>query len=254
MNVALVGFGKMGKEVLSVLSESGDKVTAIVDPYSNDKEVTEIVLNKKSLEKSDVIIDFSSPLSIIKNIEFYASNGLKAVIGTTGWNDKTEEVKTWAEMGKAKILYSSNFSIGVALFSLIVRKASSLISNSGLYDVSLYESHHVGKVDSPSGTALTLAKIVMEETPSKTKLLCGNSEGKIKKEELQITSQRVGYEPGLHEVIFDSASDTILLKHHARSRKGFAYGAVKAASWLLNTDKQGLLTMDDFLDSLIKER
>ncbi len=254
MNVAIVGFGKMGKEILGVLENKDATVVSIIDPFSQDNRVTGKKLSTENLNCADVVIDFSSPSTILENIDFYISNNLRAVIGTTGWNSSIPEIRAKMEKSKAKVLYSGNYSIGVALFLKIVDEASSLIGKTGLYDEALFESHHNAKADSPSGTALMLANAVLKNSPEKKRLLIGNSEKKIEKDELQVISLRVGYEPGLHEVVFDSEADTIKLTHHARSRKGFATGAVKAAFWLCQTDKSGLLEMDDFINELLGRR
>ena len=252
MKVAIVGFGRMGKNILSVIEEMGDEAAAIIDPVANDGRVTHRVLNAESVKDADVVIDFSHPSSAMDNMIMYSHLGIPAVIGTTGWYD--EKDKLVSLLGEdAKILYSGNFSIGVAMFLKIARRASELINKAPEYDVSMREVHHTGKADSPSGTALMLADQILAGMDRKDEILLGNSEGRIKPNALQITSERVGFEPGLHEITFDSPADTITLTHHARSREGFARGAVAVARWLIGTDRKGLMTLDDYICELLGE-
>ena len=252
MKVAIVGFGKMGKNILSVMEEMGDEAAAIIDPISADGRVTHRVLNAESVKDADVIIDFSHPSSAMDNMIMYSHLGIPAVVGTTGWY--SEKDKLISLLGEdAKILYSGNFSIGVAMFLKTVGFASRLMNKASEYDVSLREVHHTAKADSPSGTALMIADQIISGMDRKSEVLWGNSEGRIAPEALQITSERVGFEPGLHEVTFDSPADTITLRHHARSREGFARGAVAVARWLTATEKKGLLTLDDYISELLGE-
>lgn len=250
MKAAIVGFGRMGKNILSVLEEKGDEAAAIIDPISTDRRVTHKVLNAEALVDADVVIDFSAPSSAIDNMIMYSHLGIPAVVGTTGWYN--EKDKLIALLGEdAKILYSGNFSIGVAIFLKIAKRAGELMNRAPGYDVSLREVHHTGKADSPSGTALMIANELINTLDRKERILLGNSEGRIAPEELQISSERVGSEPGFHEVIFDSPADTISLSHHARSREGFSRGAVDVARWMLSTEKKGLMTLNDYIDELL---
>lgn len=250
MKIALVGYGRMGKAIYALSKNSKDSVVAIIDSFSNDKEVTAINISESSLKHADVVIDFSSPNSAVDNIKKYAELHLPAVIGTTGWYDRIDEVEKILSDNSSKAVYSGNFSLGVAIFSRIVKYASHLFNKIPLYDVTLREVHHKEKADSPSGTALMLAERILSEMDRKDTLLIGNSEGKIKPNELQVVSERVGYFSGMHEAIFDSPADTVTLTHTARTRDGFAFGALRAATWISRTKKTGLLKMDDFLKEL----
>ncbi len=253
MKVAIVGYGRMGRAIYSILLGSNEEVVSIIDPLSNAKEVTSSVLDAASLGDAEVVIDFSSPSSAVDNIIMYSKLGIPAVIGTTGWYSEIDKLKSIIEGDEAKILYSGNYSMGVAIFLRLVNRAGLLINKCKGYDVSIREVHHTGKADSPSGTALMIADELLSTVDKKKELLIGNSNGKIRQEQLQITSERVGKVPGIHEVTLDSDFDTITLTHSARSREGFASGAVEAARWILATDKKGLLTMDDFLDEFLGE-
>ena len=252
MKVAIVGFGRMGKNILSVLEEMGDSPAAIIDPISEDGRVTHRVLNAESVSDADVVIDFSHPSAAMDNMIMYSHLGIPAVVGTTGWY--SEKDKLISLMGEdAKILYSGNFSIGVAMFLKIAKRASELVNRVPEYDISLREVHHTGKADSPSGTALMIANEIIASVDRKSEILLGNSEGKIAPNTLQITSERVGFEPGLHEITIDRPADTISLVHHARSREGFARGAVAVARWLISSNKSGLMTLDDYISELLGE-
>ena len=253
MNTAIVGFGKMGKAILSVLEGKGHNAVCIVDPFSPDGRVTGRTVEESTLKGADVVIDFSSPLSAGENIKAYIDLGIPAVIGTTGWLDRLDEITSYASGKDVRVMYSGNYSIGVALFLRLVRKAGQLYGKVADYDVAINEIHHNEKKDSPSGTALMIGSQIIDTVPSKKSILIGNSEGVIGKESLQITSQRVGRVPGVHTVTFDSDADTVTLTHSARSRSGFATGAVLAAEWILKTEKRGILTLDDYLNETFGE-
>ena len=253
MNVVLTGFGKMGKEIYSVLENRGHNVIGVIDPFSLDKRVTNKTIEASCFENADVVIDFSSPENAVENIKKYMDFSIPAIIGTTGWLDGLDCVKAYGEGKDLRIMYSGNYSIGVALFLKLCRKAGELYGKVAGYDASIYEIHHTEKKDSPSGTALMVASALMETMEGKKKILLGNSEGKIEKESLQISSMRVGKTPGVHSVIIDSDADTITLTHTARSRAGFALGAVMAAEWIKDTTKRGILTLDDYLNETFGE-
>ena len=249
MKIALVGYGRMGRTVHDVALHHGHEVVSVTDPFSSGDAITDIELNAQSLRKADVVIDFSSPKTAVENIRFYIDNCIRAVIGTTGWYDKVPALKDECEAKGGSVMWSGNFSIGVAVMLKAASYLSFLMNGFSEYDVSIHEVHHREKADSPSGTALMLAERVLDGTDRKTELLIGNSEGKIKPGQLQVTSERNGYVPGIHTLTFDSPADTLTLTHSARNREGFALGAVRAAEWLIG--KEGFFSMDDFLhDSL----
>lgn len=253
MNVVLTGFGKMGREIYSVLEERGHNVVGVIDPFSLDKKVTAKSIEEASFEKADVVIDFSSPDNAVENIKKYMDISIPCVMGTTGWLERLNEVEEYGKERDVRVMYSGNYSIGVALFLKLVKKAGELYGKVSGYDASINEIHHTEKKDSPSGTALMVAEALLDTMPGKEKILIGNSEGKIEKESLQITSMRVGKTPGVHSVVIDSAQDTITLTHTARSRSGFALGAVMASEWIIGTEKRGVLTLDDYLNETFGE-
>mgnify|MGYP004643165407 CR=1 FL=1 len=251
MKVAIVGYGRMGRLIASLLIDNGNEVVAVIDPVSTSDAVTDKHLDAKSVMDADIVIDFSSPQSAVDNIIMYAKLGIPAVIGTTGWYEEKERVADLCNEYKSRILYSGNYSLGVAVFLKLARRAGELINRVGSYDVSIREVHHTGKADSPSGTALMIADELISSIDSKHEILIGNSDGRIRSDQLQIVSERVGRVPGIHEILIDGDYDSITLTHSARTREGFASGAIAAAEWLLETDRYGLLSMDDFLDDLL---
>ena len=253
MNVVITGFGKMGKEIYSVLVVRGHKVIGVIDPFSMDGRVTEKEITPSSFDGADVVIDFSSPENAVSNIKKYIDASIPAIIGTTGWTDRLDEINAYAGNKEAKIMYSGNYSIGVALFLRLIRKAGELYGKVSSYDASVLEIHHTEKKDSPSGTALMIGQALLDTLPGKDKLLIGNSEGKIEASSLQISSERVGKTPGVHTVTFDSDADTITLTHSARNRSGFALGAVMASEWIVKTERKGILTLDDYLNETFGE-
>ena len=250
MRIAIVGYGKMGRMIREKALLMGHSISAIIDPIVDLPEVTDKSLSVYALEDSDVVIDFSSPKGVVDNIIFYSHCGVPAVIGTTGWLDQLPFIESMTEGDPTSIMYSGNFSIGVAVFLKTVVAISSLMDKLDDYDVAITETHHTAKLDSPSGTAVMIANEVMKNLSRKTRPLYGNSEERIAPEELQVSSVRVGKVPGIHEVVFDSAYDTITLTHSARSREGFATGAIRAASWLIG--RRGIFNMDDFLEDFLK--
>jgi 4-hydroxy-tetrahydrodipicolinate reductase len=245
MKLALLGYGRMGKEVERVAKLRGHTICAIIDPTpasgASQKE-----LNAECLRNAEVVIDFTLPSSVPGNIKIVSAAKKNMVIGTTGWYDHMTEAKQLVGAAGTGLIYSSNFSIGVNVFYRIVEAAARLINKVPEYDVFGYELHHNQKVDSPSGTAKNLAEILLKNITRKKQLQFDKIDGrKISPEELQFASIRAGSIPGTHVAGFDSEADTIELKHTARSRAGFALGAVMAAEWL--DGKKGFFTMNDFM-------
>ena len=253
MKAAIVGFGKMGRAIYAVLSLRNHGIEGVIDPFSKDERVSGKEITEEMLKGVDCVIDFSSPECAVDNIKAYIDSGVAAVIGTTGWLDRLDEVKAYGEGKDPRIMYSGNYSIGVALFLKLVRKAGELYGKVSGYDMAVEEIHHNEKKDSPSGTALMIANALLDTVDRKKTLVLGNSEGKIGDDQLQVTSMRVGRVPGVHTVLIDSEVDTITLTHSARSRNGFALGAVMAAEWLKDTERRGILTLDDYLNETFGE-
>jgi 4-hydroxy-tetrahydrodipicolinate reductase len=240
MNLALIGYGKMGKEVEVVAREKGLKILKV---FTEENNTGGLGLDPVSLDKVDVCIDFTTPSVVLDNIEAVAECGKNIVVGTTGWYDKLDQVKKLVKEKKVGLLYATNLSLGVNLFSRIVMDAGHLFDKYPDYDVSLSEVHHKAKTDSPSGTALSLGEVILQTLRRKSELLTTPVHGQIKPYQLHVASARVGYVTGKHTVTFDSECDTIELVHTAKNRRGFALGAVVAAEWLKG--KKGVYTMRD---------
>jgi 4-hydroxy-tetrahydrodipicolinate reductase len=237
MKIALIGYGKMGKEIERCAAEKGITVCAVFD---ENKPVT-----VSGITDADVCIDFSIPSAVAHNVDVYANAKKNAVIGTTGWLEHLDKINAAVHNAGIGLVYTSNFSIGVNVFMQIVAYAAERMNAFEDYDAYIHEVHHNQKLDSPSGTALSLAKIMLEKIERKKTLLTDTSKSKISPEQLHVTSSRAGAVPGTHTVGFDSPADTIELTHTARNRTGFALGALFAARWIQG--KKGMFTMSDVL-------
>lgn len=243
MNIALIGYGKMGQIVHKIAQEKNFNITSIVDPQHPDANFKEI--NSESLKNVDVCIDFTHPEVAVENIQKIAKEGKNIIMATTGWLDRIEEVKKIIEENQVGFLYASNFSLGVNIFLKLVKQAAQIINQFDDYDLYSYEMHHNRKKDAPSGTALSIGEILLENVERKSKLVLDRPEGKIKAHELHLATIRGGDIPGTHCVGFDSTMDTIELKHTARNREGFALGSLVAAEWL--NEKTGFFTAEDWM-------
>ena len=223
----------MGREIDSAAREQGEMITRV---FEWDRTVT-----PEALADVDICIEFSTPDAVVQNIRAAIEARRDIVVGTTGWYQHLPEIK--AAVKESGLLYSSNFSLGMNIFFRIVRQAAVLMNRSADYDPYIHEIHHRQKADSPSGTAFTLARILTENIDRKKETLARPSDGKINPDMLHVTSTRAGFFPGTHTVGFDSESDSIDLRHTAKSRRGFALGALAAARWLRG--RKGVYTMDD---------
>lgn len=243
MRIAISGYGRMGKLIYSMLREEGKhQITAVIDPFSQNAEITNSRIDELNREVADAVIDFTTPDAVRENVKRYIEIGMPAVIGTTGASFDD------LQSPSVPIITSGNFSIGVSLFISLVKKAGELVNTLPSYDAAITEIHHKNKADSPSGTALMAADALISVLERKNEIVAGNPEGKIRDNQLQISSLRVGSVPGEHSLILDSDSDTITITHTARNRNGFASGAIKAAEWII-TCPPGFYTMDDFISN-----
>lgn len=240
IKLAIVGYGKMGKEIESLINKDSFHLTG---RYDIDNKIQD---NLKEIP--DTAIEFSTPSSIIENVEFLASKKINIVCGTTGWYGKIEEVKDIVTKHDIGFVYASNFSLGVNIFFRIVEQAAKLIDKYESYDAAIQEIHHSQKLDRPSGTALKTAEILLENIKRK-KELNKTGEGKITSEQIDINSLRIGNVFGNHKVIFDSISDTVSVEHNAKSRRGFAEGALLAAKFIHN--KKGFYKFEEIFTKLI---
>ncbi len=242
MNITLIGYGKMGKEIDRIASERGLHIV--------NRLTSQSTWNEQENKNSDVAIHFARPDSVLPYVQRWASLRKNMVIGTTGWQNDFDKVNSVVADAKVGVVYASNFSIGVQIFFRLIKETARLMNRFGEYDVTVHEAHHKDKVDSPSGTALSAAKILLEQMERKKTILTDPPQGKIKPDQLQITSTRAGAIVGVHSVTFDSLADSIELKHAAKNRTGFALGALLAAEWVVG--KQGLFTMENVLTDIVR--
>jgi len=258
MRVAIVGYGRMGREIQVVLGERGHEIVAIVDPAVGDEAVAASGIDPaiRSDEVSptllsgcDAVIEFSLADAVAGHVAAYAASGVPCVLGTTGWLDRLADVRRSVEASGAALVYGSNFSIGAHVFFRAAAYAGSLVKDLDEYDLLVHEMHHRGKKDSPSGTALTLAEAVLAEVPRKKRIETGRLDRAPEPDELHVSSSRGGSIPGTHTLYLDSAADTIEVRHQARSRGGFAIGAVRAAEWIAG--RTGVFTVEQFIDDLL---
>lgn len=256
MRVVIVGYGRMGHEIERVAVARGHAIVATVDPVAEDataRTVAEAATRVDPPGTTDpvVAIDFSLPEGLKENIAGYRDTGWAVVLGTTGWDEKREEILAPAREGDLALVYGSNFSVGANMFIRIARHAARLAERTGEYDGAVFELHHRGKQDSPSGTALMIAEAMRAEMKDKQQIQTETLHRRIGPEELHVASGRLGSIPGTHTVYFDSVADTVELTHRARSRQGFAVGAVQAAEWIAS--RRGVFPVEAFFDDLFSD-
>lgn len=253
MKVVLVGYGRMGREIETVLKSRKHEVLRRIDVLGNGDSR---ILDAEALADADGIIEFALAEGIMDRIGVYARAGKPVVIGTTGWDGVAAEARGFYGDGdsdmEGALLRGSNFSVGAHLFFRLSAAAARLINKTDEYDVALVEHHHNKKADYPSGTALTAAEGVLAGIDRKTRILKDLPDGPIPPEALQVASVRVGSVPGIHEMRMDSPADFLTLRHEARGRGGFALGAVRGMEWL--TGKKGWYEAEDFIDELLGEK
>jgi 4-hydroxy-tetrahydrodipicolinate reductase len=243
VKLALIGYGKMGKEIERLALERGMQITARVDIESPSLLID-------GVKSADVAIHFAIPGTVLSQVEQLADLGKDVVLGTTGWQNDRANIQAHVERKGIGLVHASNFSLGMNIVYHLLREAGLLFDRFEEYDVSVHEVHHKEKLDSPSGTALTIANILLSGIGRKKEILAGSSDGKIRPEQLQVTSTRTGAVVGIHRVMFDSPADNIEVVHTAKNRTGFALGALLAAEWIRG--KKGFFTMDDVLEDIIK--
>ena len=236
MKIALIGYGKMGHMIEQIARERGHEIVSIID-IDNIED-----FDSPAFASADVAIEFTAPAMAFDNCLRAIERGIPVVSGTTGWTDRQPELQARCEAGEGTVFWSSNFSIGVNLFLQINRRVAALMQAAPNYHLSMDETHHIHKLDAPSGTAITLAEAILSERPE----LKG---WELTKEPhtglLPITAHREGEVPGIHTVTYTSEVDRIVHTHEAFGRQGFALGAVLAAEFAHT--HQGWLTMDDML-------
>ena len=239
MNIALIGYGKMGKTIEAICKSRNHSITAIC----NSKNPIE----ENDFSAVDVAIEFSTPSNVLHHIAVLVKNGVPVIVGTTGWNEQLPTVTNLVNENNGALLHASNFSIGVNLFFKLNTFLAKLMNNQSDYYVSMEEIHHTEKLDAPSGTAISLAEGIIEEHKAINEWTCPQHPEKNEfNGGLEITAKREPGVFGIHKIKYSSPIDEIEIKHKANNREGFAMGAVVAAEWL--HDKKGVFTMDDVLN------
>lgn len=233
MKLALIGYGAMGQLVEKLASDAGDQVGIKLTSTDAEQDVDEVAA---MLRRHDVAVDFSVGPAVLRNVEACAIAGVPLVEGTTGWKDQESRAKEIVTEHGGALVYGANFSIGVNVFYRIVGKAAELFAGLDQYEPFIEEQHHSRKKDAPSGTALKLKSVLTE----------------FIKGDIPIASTRAGNIPGTHRVGFDSAADQITLTHMARSREGFAGGALLAARWIVG--RKGVYEFSDVIDEILSSR
>ena len=246
MKTVIVGYGSMGHEIEAVLLQRGHEVICRIDPAGNGDAKE---LNPAILKEADGVIEFALPGGIIDNISTYSKASVPAVIGTTGWEQQRSQAEEIVRKNGSALLWGNNFSIGANLFFDLVSRAASLINSIEEYDIMVNEYHHKRKKDSPSGTALTTAEIILNNLDRKKNIQTETLNRAIRDDELHVGSVRGGSIPGIHRVTLDSEADSIEISHIARNRKGFALGAVRGLEWL--SGKSGFFSVDDFIRDIL---
>lgn len=234
MKIALIGYGKMGKIIERIANERGHEITAVFNSSSPFSENISV--------EADVAIEFTRPDQVIKNIEIALKTKLPIVVGTTAWNEQLEHVKNMVNASNGTLLYASNFSLGVNIFQRLTEELSRLITPYAEYQLSIEETHHVQKLDAPSGTAVSLANAIIANHNEYQDWKLGPTEDEKK---IPIIAHRIPDVPGTHVVKATCSIDTISLSHEAHNRDGFALGSILAAEFLLG--KRGVFTMQDVL-------
>lgn len=236
MKIALIGYGKMGKTIEQIARERGHQIVSIVDINNPEEFQTD------AFKSADVAIEFTTPATAFDNYLRCFEAGVPVVSGTTGWLDRIGEIREKCEKEGKTFFYASNFSIGVNIFFALNKYLARLMNRFPGYDVRMTETHHIHKLDAPSGTAITLAEGILENIDRKERWTLETAEQPA---DLPIHAVREGEIPGIHEIIYESDADSICIKHDAKSRAGFALGAVLAAEF--TAGKKGFLGMNDLL-------
>jgi len=235
MKIAILGYGKMGKVIEEIALQRGHSVTLKVNREN-------LYFDKRLLENCDAAIEFSSPESAVDNINKCFDANVPVIVGTTGWYDDFNAVQERCKAENRGLLYATNFSVGVNIFYEINRKLAALMDANNQYEVEVEEIHHTQKLDAPSGTAISIAEGIIDSLSRK---LSWRNDTNVSENELAIESKRIEDVPGTHIVKYESDIDIVEIKHEAKNRKGFAFGAVLAAEYM--NDKKGVFTMKDVL-------
>ena len=248
MKIALIGYGKMGKEIEKIALERGHEIVSIIDIDNREDFCSE------AFRSADVAIEFTAPSVAYSNCKAAFENGVKVVSGSTGWmGEHADEMRELCEKNGNTLFWSSNFSLGVAIFSAVNKYLAKIMNRFANYDISMEETHHIHKLDAPSGTAITLAEGILENIDRKDKWVMGTltaANGSVvsgstecEANEIPVNAIRQGEIAGIHTIKYDSDADSIVITHDAKNRKGFALGAVLAAEY--TAEHSGFLGMGD---------
>lgn len=241
MKIALIGYGKMGKMIEQIAIDRGHEIVSIID-VNNQED-----FDSPEFASADVAIEFTAPQAAYGNYLKAFKHNVKVVSGSTGWmNDHSDDVRRMCSEEGQTLFWASNFSIGVAIFSAVNRYLAKIMNGFEQYDAHMEETHHIHKIDAPSGTAITLAEEIVENLDRKTSWIKGQENVPYDPKTLRVDSLRRGEVPGIHTVRYDSEADCITITHDAHSRKGFALGAVLAAEY--TAKHNGLLTISDMFN------
>ncbi|MDE6555377.1 MAG: 4-hydroxy-tetrahydrodipicolinate reductase [Duncaniella sp.] len=266
MKIAIIGHGRMGRAVESIARGRGHEIVAVIDADNHAD------IHSDAFRSADVAIEFSIPSQAADNIIAAAAEGVRVVCGTTGWYDRKAEVDAAVNAASTALLAATNFSIGVYVFNRLNRCLSRMMGNLADYHPEVTETHHIHKLDYPSGTAITIAESMVEENPRLKSWTCngcirhdkdvtdvmeqiaeaGQRLDETPDDIVPILAIREGEVPGTHTVIWQSEIDSIEITHEANSREGFALGAVVAAEWI--ADRKGVFTIDDCMNSILSPR
>ena len=261
MKIALIGYGKMGHIIEEIALSRGHQIVCTID-VNNIED-----FGSEAFRSADVAIEFTTPHTCLGNVAKCLNVGVPVVVGSTGWYDQLEQVKADVAKANGSLFWASNFSIGVNVFVAMQKYIAKIMNSYPQYNVTLQETHHVHKLDSPSGTAITIANAITDnlerkQTWKETACIWQHEDQQVdvarnaevgtqfqvhKDEELEVVAFRRGEVPGIHTVVYDSDVDTITMTHSAKSRRGFALGAVIAAEWMAD-GKKGVYTMTDLMN------
>lgn len=241
MKIALIGYGKMGRAIEKIAKERGHEIVAIID-VDNQGD-----FDSDAFRSADVAIEFTTPKTAFDNYLKAFAQGVKVVSGSTGWTDRLMEIHNLCDEKGYTFFWTSNFSIGVNIFFALNKYLAAMMSGFPQYHPEMKEIHHIHKLDHPSGTAVSLANGIILEN----KNIGDWSEEKADDRTMLIRHERIGEVPGTHSICWDSAVDSITITHEAKSREGFALGAVTAAEWVAN--EQGFLTMEMLMRRIISD-
>lgn len=243
MKLALIGYGKMGRTIEKIALERGHEIVAVI----NVDNISDI--NSDAFRSADVAIEFTTPATAFDNYLKAFAQGVKVVSGTTGWTSRLDEIKEKCDKEGATFFWTSNFSIGVNIFFALNAFLARIMDKFPRYHPAMKEIHHIHKLDHPSGTAISLARDVMKAT---SRIEGWTEETTADDKQLVIAHEREGEVPGTHIISWDSSVDTITLEHRAKSREGFALGAVVAAEWVAT--ETGFLTMEQLMERIVGDR